>query len=210
MVLRSKTFNNSAFSIQHSELKIAILLAKVALFQEMKKKGRCILMERIKWHEGAQEVLPILSRGAFLTTIGPNKINVMTIAWGTVGYIWARPIFLILVRPSRFTHQLLLASQEFTVSIPAEEMKEALDICGKMSGRDGDKLAAAGLSVVASQEIATPRLACPGWHYECRVIDQYQMDPGHPNQDIQSVFYPAGDLHTMFFSEIVAQLRIKN
>ncbi len=32
-----------------------------------------------------------------------GKPNAMTIGWGTVGIIWGKPIFIVLVRPSRYT-----------------------------------------------------------------------------------------------------------
>ena len=160
-------------------------------------------MEKHAWAAGAQETLSALSKGAFLTTAGPGKINTMTIGWGNLGYIWGRPVFLTLVRPSRFTHQLLEAGGEFTVTIPQEDMKEALALCGSMSGREGDKLAAAGLCVLPSRQIAVPRLACPGRHYECRVVDSCQMDPSRLARDIQGTFYPEGDYHTLYFGEII-------
>ena len=40
--------------------------------------------------------------GLLLVTAGANATpNVMTIGWGSIGSIWGRPSFLVLVRPYR-------------------------------------------------------------------------------------------------------------
>jgi flavin reductase (DIM6/NTAB) family NADH-FMN oxidoreductase RutF len=43
-----------------------------------------------------------------------GKPNVMTIGWGTIGSIWARPVFLVLVRPSRYSYTRLEEAGDFT------------------------------------------------------------------------------------------------
>jgi flavin reductase (DIM6/NTAB) family NADH-FMN oxidoreductase RutF len=43
--------------------------------------------------------------------------NVMAIGWGTTGIIWRRPIFVVLVRPSRYTYKLIEETGEFTVTL---------------------------------------------------------------------------------------------
>ena len=39
-----------------------------------------------------------------VTTDAGGKPNVMTIGWGTIGSIWGRPVFVVLVRPSRYSY----------------------------------------------------------------------------------------------------------
>ena len=54
-----------------------------------------------------------------VSAAGDGKPNAMTIGWGTVGVIWGKPIFVVLVRPSRYTYSLLEASDSFTVCVPS-------------------------------------------------------------------------------------------
>lgn len=157
--------------------------------------------------EGAntQRAIEIISKGAFLTTAFAGKVNTMTIGWGQIGVIWYRDIFNVLIRPSRYTYQLIEKNGEFTISLPLEHEKfaEALRICGIESGKNQDKIAKCGLSLAAGRKVSTPVIAGCGLHYECRVV--YKQPMTNPIiDDIQKTYYPNGDYHTMYFAEIVA------
>ena len=54
--------------------------------------------------------------------------NAMTIGWGQVGIIWRKPIFTVLVRPSRYTYSLIEQSGDFTVNVLPSSMKEVASI----------------------------------------------------------------------------------
>jgi hypothetical protein len=53
----------------------------------------------------ADETIKTLNElGLLLVSIDSNgKPNVMTIGWGSIGIIWYKPIFIVLVRQSRYT-----------------------------------------------------------------------------------------------------------
>ncbi|MGL5479008.1 MAG: flavin reductase family protein, partial [Clostridium sp.] len=59
--------------------------------------------------------------GAFLTASKDGKVNTMTISWGSVGYMFRKPVFMALVRDSRYTNEFLKDGEEFTISIPKED-----------------------------------------------------------------------------------------
>ena len=87
--------------------------------------------------------------GLLLVSTDPaGKPNVMTIGWGMVGSIWARPVFLVLVRPSRHTFSRLEQAGDFTVNVPPRELAETVAWCGTVSGRDHDKFAEKRLTLV--------------------------------------------------------------
>lgn len=70
-----------------------------------------------------------------LLLVGAKKngdTNVMTIGWGFIGLMWRKNIFAVLVRPSRFTHEFLDDSSEFTVNVPSEGMAEIVARCGEV------------------------------------------------------------------------------
>ncbi|WP_346354390.1 flavin reductase family protein [Azotosporobacter soli] len=162
------------------------------------------MQQELSYNEYAKEAVEILSKGAFLTTAANGAQNTMTIAWGSIGYIWQRPVFMVMVRPSRHSYQMLEASGEFTVSLPLKDMKEALAVCGSKSGRELDKFAAAGLKAAPSRNVAAPIIEGCGLHYECRVVFKQTMDPAHLDPSIAAQKYASGDFHTLYFGEILA------
>lgn len=131
--------------------------------------------------------------------------NIMTIGWGTIGSIWAKPVFIVLVRPSRYSYELLEQSPEFTVNVPLEEHRQAVAYCGSNSGRDGlDKFEETGLTPVAADEVSVAIIEqCPV-NFECRVIHKTDMVAGKVPDDIKGTFYPSDDYHRVYFGEIVA------
>ena len=83
---------------------------------------------------------------ALLTAGTEERYNSMTIGWGSLGTVWNKDVLTIYVRPDRYTWEFLRDNEYFTVSFFPESCREALAIMGQMSGRDGDKAAAAGLT----------------------------------------------------------------
>ena len=162
------------------------------------------MSKEVAYNQYANELTTILSKGAFLTTMVDGSINTMTIAWGSIGFMWGKPVFMAMVRPSRFTYECIEKSNEFTVSIPFKDMSEALSICGSKSGRSTDKLAEAKLSTVAGKKISTPVIADCGLHYECKVVYKQKMIPEQLVTDLQDKWYGDGDYHTLYFAEILA------
>ncbi|MDR3592738.1 MAG: flavin reductase family protein [Negativicutes bacterium] len=162
------------------------------------------MSREISCNEYAGKVLDMIEKGAFLTTATDNKTNTMTIGWGSVGVIWGKPIFTVLVRQSRFTRDLIEESGEFTVSIPFGDMREALNFCGSKSGRDFNKFNAAGLVLEPGKKVATPVIAGCNLHYECKIVYKQPMIPTALDRGYQNRCYKKGDYHTMYFGEIIA------
>ena len=59
--------------------------------------------------------------GILVTTKTGDKINSMTIGWGTLGVVWEKPVFIAYVRDCRYTWEMLQKNPEFTVNIPVGE-----------------------------------------------------------------------------------------
>ncbi|MDF2634837.1 MAG: flavin reductase domain protein FMN-binding protein [Pelosinus sp.] len=161
------------------------------------------MRREISYNEYATKITELLSKGAFLTTELDGKVNTMTIAWGSIGFMWGKPVFMAMVRPSRFTYEALEKSRQFTVSIPFKDMSTALGICGSKSGRNTDKLTAANLTTNPGQKLSTPVIANCGLHYECKVVYKQEMAPTLLDKGLQDKWYETGDYHTLFFGEIL-------
>ena len=142
--------------------------------------------------------------GLLLVTQGSDKkVNAMTIGWGFLGTMWSRPVFIVAVRLSRHTYKLIEDSESFTVCLPAEEMSEALTVCGTMSGRDMDKLKQLGLSLEKGVKVATPYIKeCPV-HLECRTLYKDAMTQGRLDKKVETEMYKTGDWHVLYYGEVV-------
>lgn len=151
----------------------------------------------------AADLMTRIQDGAFLTVKAGETMNVMTIGWGLIGYIWRRPIFMAAVRDSRHTFTIIEKAADFTVCVPSANMKDTLNLCGTKSGRDLDKFKASGLTPVPAQRTVSPILQVPGTHLECHIRFKAPMDPGLLDPALAEL-YPARDYHTLYFGEIVA------
>lgn len=162
------------------------------------------MKQAVSYNEHSARALEIISRGAFLTSQHQDKTNVLTIGWGSIGFAWRKPVFMAMIRTSRYSHELVEGSGEFTISIPFGDMRDQLALCGSRSGRDTDKFAAAGLKLAASEKIQTPVIDIPGLHYECKVVCKQQMTPETTGEQVKADWYSNNDFHTLYFAEIVA------
>ncbi len=145
-----------------------------------------------------------------VTTNSDGKPNVMTIGWGTVGIIWGKPIFVVLVRPSRFTYSRLEELNEFTVNVPPKALSKAALHCGTVSGRDNDKFKELGLTVVQGKMVKTPIIEECIMHYECRVVHKNDVMPEALEKTIINDFHPQGDYHRIYYGQILATYADEN
>ena len=147
------------------------------------------------------------SEGAFLTVKHGDKVNTMAIGWGTFGRVWSRPVFTVMVRYSRFTHELISEADSFTVSFPAEgKLKEELAFCGTKSGRNLDKFKECDLKLHYIDEIESPMLDEKGIHVACKILYKQAMDPVNLADEVDGKWYKDKDYHVIYYGEIVKTL----
>ena len=144
--------------------------------------------------------------GVLLTTKVGEKVNSMVIGWGYLGRIWNKPSFAVYVRDSRYTRELLDASPEFTINVPlGSRDKNAIKICGTQSGRDMDKIAACGLTLVEPEVVSVPGLKEFPLTLECRVLYRDEQKSARLDDDIKGKIYTIETgSHTEYIGEIVA------
>jgi len=133
-----------------------------------------------------------------------GKANLMTIGWGSVGSIWGLPMWVVLVRPSRYTYQCIEHTGCFTVNVPTGEMSSACAICGSDSGRDTDKFAETGLTAEKASSVLAPTVAeCP-IVYECQVVHSNDVLPAKLADEILTGAYTSGDYHRVYYGKILS------
>ncbi|MCC8157165.1 MAG: flavin reductase family protein [Oscillospiraceae bacterium] len=138
--------------------------------------------------------------------------NTMTASWGQLGALWnrpgsdrPRPVATIYVRPQRYTKEFLDRESRFTLSVLGAEHRKALGYLGTHSGRDGDKIAAAGLTPVFDGDVtcfAQARLVLV-----CQKLYHAPLLPsGFESGEIPAQNYPEKDFHEMYIGEILRAL----
>lgn len=165
-------------------------------------------MREISYLDAMREATERMQHGGAFLSVGGESPNVLTIGWGSVGYYWKKPVFTAVIRPQRHTYELLKRQGCFTVSIPTgDSLKPQLAFCGSASGANVDKFAGHGISAAPARTMDAPIVKECGLHFECVVRLVQDMTPDQMDADVLESCYPARDMHTMFFGEIVACYR---
>ena len=160
-------------------------------------------MKETDYMKDADDIMAKIKKGAFLTVKSGDEINTMTIGWATIGIMWHKPVFMVAVRSSRHTFGIIERADDFTVSIPSDNMKKEIMFCGTKSGRDFNKFEECNLSTEESRQVSTPVIRIPGRHYECRIVYKTPMSPEFLDGKLEEL-YPEKDYHTLYFGQILA------
>ena len=152
----------------------------------------------------AGDICKAMKKGILLTTKAEGQVNTMTIGWGTMGIEWGRPMFVAYVRESRYTHEMLERSGEFTVNIPIGAVdSKILGVCGTKSGRDMDKIRELNLTLEDPMNISVPGIKELPLTLECKILYRMEQTLDTIPQDIIEKYYPNGDFHYAYYGQIV-------
>lgn len=158
----------------------------------------------IKAADYAEQIIKAIPKGVLVTTKGNDMVNSMTIGWGSYGTEWNAEVFVVYVRESRYTRELLDQNPEFTINIPMGEIDPAiLKVCGSKSGRDMNKIEELGLTLVEPEEISVPGLLELPLTLECKVVLRQRQNVEVLDKKFER-FYPEEiDAHIAYYGEIV-------
>ncbi len=137
-----------------------------------------------------------------LCTAGTEgNYNTMTCSWGHLGSLWNLPTAICYVRPQRHTRQFIDREDRYTLCFFPPEYKKALGYLGTRSGRDGDKVAAVGLTPVHEQDYtyfaeASLVVVCRTV-YQAPLKEEYFRDRAVMEED-----YPERDFHDLYIGHI--------
>ncbi|MBS5938989.1 flavin reductase family protein [Clostridium sp.] len=173
------------------------------------------MKKEIEVFDYANVIMKTLKNGVLLTTKADDKVNSMTISWGTLGIEWGKPIFTVFVRENRFTKHQLEKNPEFTINIPVGDFnKKILGICGTKSGHLVDKIEELNLTLESPNNISVPAIKELPLTLECKVIYKQMQDKdeileenrtNYYPQDVDGSFHGANrDYHIAYYGEIVS------
>ncbi len=171
-------------------------------------------MKKIDVFDYTKEILNSVKTGVLLTTKTDEKVNTMTISWGTLGIQWNKPVFITFVRENRFTRKQLDENAEFTINIPFGEFnKKILGVAGVKSGHNTDKIKELGLTLVDGVNVNVPAIKELPLTLEYKVVYKQLQDKNavspqniaeHYPSDVDSSFHAANkDYHIAYYGEIV-------
>lgn len=164
--------------------------------------------KEINIFEYAGEIFKNLPRGILLTSEAEDCVNAMTIGWATVGIEWGVPIFTAYVRKSRFTYELIERTGEFTICSPygekySDKVTKIIGICGSKSGRDSDKLATAGATIINADIVRPPAIKEFPLTIECRVVFQTDQPVKNISGKFKNFYPDDSNSHTAYYGEIL-------
>lgn len=168
-------------------------------------------MKEIPVSELNMNPMTMIAKEWMLVTAGNAErgYNTMTASWGHLGSMWGHggglPTAVIYLRPQRYTKEFVDREELFTLSVFPETYKKALGYLGSHSGRDGDKVATAGLTPVFGEDCT--------WFAEaklvlvCRKLYRGTLsEDGFIDKSIVADHYPNRDFHDMYIGEILKVL----
>jgi flavin reductase (DIM6/NTAB) family NADH-FMN oxidoreductase RutF len=163
-------------------------------------------MGRIGVFEAFKETMEQMVKHGILLVSGARG-NPMAIGWGAIGSVWGRPVFVVLVRPSRYTFKFMEETKEFTVNVLADRYKGEITLCGTKSGREANKIEACGFTLEKGIFVGAPHIGEADVHYECRTVHKTSVINADLDGGIVKEYYPKGDYHRVYFGEILGVYR---
>ena len=166
----------------------------------------------LSFTEVSDKTLEVMKRtGLLLVSVdSKGEPNAMTIGWGLIGVIWMKPVFIVAVRPSRYTYSLLEQTGDFTVNVPVKGLEKAVEYCGTVSGRNVDKFKECKLTLLSSKYVKSPLIEECAIGYECKIIYKFDLEAEKLPGSVLSVCYPSGDYHRLYFGEILRVVAVKD
>jgi len=152
----------------------------------------------------SENIFKLLDNDWMLITAGTlESFNTMTASWGGFGILWNKPTATCVIRPQRHTFGFMEKSDYFTLTFFTEEYRNALQICGKKSGRDTDKIKESGLTPLATNH-ETIAFEQSKLIMVCRKLYVDDLKPEKfIDTTIPGKIYPNKDFHRFYIAEIV-------
>lgn len=130
-----------------------------------------------------------------------GKVNAMTASWGGLGVMWGKNVAYIVLRPQRYTKELVDKAETFSLSFFGDCFRDMLTYMGTTSGRNEDKIAQSGLTVLYDGK--TPYFEEATAVMLCKKMYAQKMSPDcFIDLAAREKWYPEKDYHTIYIAEI--------
>ena len=146
---------------------------------------------------------------AILTAGNRVSHNSCIIAYATLGVVWNKPVFIVFVKPDRYTYQFMQWTTFFTVSFIKKSLFKRFEIYGELSGKYVNKEEESGSHMVffdnggitfrEAEEV-----------YVCRMLAKSSIDEKDLAPDIIKIYKTSAELfkqsedpHSIYIGEII-------
>jgi enoyl-CoA hydratase len=150
---------------------------------------------------------------AVLSAGNKDSHNSCVIGWGLLGVAWSKPLFIVYVKPDRYTYQFMETTEFFTVNFIKKSLYKKFRIYGNKSGRDINKeeesgaqiqyLDNGGITFKEAEEV-----------YVCKVMAKTYFDEKNLSKEIIDFYDKASGLfkqtkepHGVYIGEIIAHYK---
>ena len=150
---------------------------------------------------------------AVLSAGNKDSHNSCVIGWGLLGVAWSKPLFIVYVKPDRYTYQFMETTEFFTVNFIKKSLYKKFRIYGNKSGRDINKeeesgaqiqfLDNGGITFKEAEEV-----------YVCKVMARTYFDEKNLSKEIIDFYDKASGLfkqtkepHGVYIGEIIAHYK---
>jgi flavin reductase (DIM6/NTAB) family NADH-FMN oxidoreductase RutF len=128
-------------------------------------------------------------------------VNPMTASWGGFGVMWHKNVAYIVIRPTRYTYELIEKTDKYTLTFFKEKYRKVLNLCGSKSGRDIDKIKETGLTPIIEEEFIYYK-EC-SLSIFCKKLYFTDFNPDNFLDNEIEKLYPKKDYHKLYIGEII-------
>ncbi len=100
--------------------------------------------------------------------------NACAVAW-VAPASKAPPRVVMRIGEGHKTYENLMAKQACVINVPTVDALDEVMVCGRRSGKDGDKLTPAGIETVRSEVVDAPRLICCAAWLDCERLGSLEL-----------------------------------
>ena len=117
-----------------------------------------------------------MNNTGIFVTLGRKTPNIMVAHFGMLGKMWGRDVFVLPVRSSKYSYQIITQTKSFALNVPGRDMRGEIARCDTISGFNCNKFQELGLHPKRAREIEAYVLSECGLIVECNVIAQIPPD----------------------------------
>lgn len=150
----------------------------------------------------------MIGKDWMLITAGDeNNVNTMTASWGGLGVMYGKNVAYIVVRPQRYTREFLDREETFSLCFFDKEYRKMLNYLGTVSGRNEDKIAKSGLTLLRHDN--TPYFDEANQIFICKKLFRQNIsEDALLDKQMDATWYPNKDYHILYIAEITKILQV--
>lgn len=136
-----------------------------------------------------------------------NETNGLTIGWAGFGTLWRKYMATVYVHKTRYSKHIFDNAQYYSICYMKPEHKNVVGYFGSASGRNENKMAGSGLTVVTDD--VAPYFGESRLVVLCKVMGKSDFDPESVDDGVRD-WYAREGVHTQYYGEVVKVLVAKD